>query len=118
MIVLAAVVAASVAVSASHSASSPAEEARRTRGEILVCRFTGKFIKSGLPTEDTKAIPLDTVDAWFLISVRVHEIREGELPSDSKQQTVFAVHSPSLFFRFHGLSIPEGSVLDVRPDSP
>lgn len=137
-VVFAMVLAAGAAYSAPRSASPLSEEARRTRGEVLVCRFSGEFIKSGLPTETTKAIPLDTIDASFLVVVRVREIREGELPGDWRERIVFAVHSPSRFFGQWGISPPEGSdhppgiyifslwrlpreegfALDVRPDSP
>ena len=109
MVVFAMVVAASVAYSASQSASPLSEEARHTRGEVLVCRFSGEFIKSGLPTETTKAIPLDRIDASFLVVVGVREIREGELPGDWRERIVFAVHSPSRFFGQRGISPPEGS---------
>ena len=64
------------------AASSPAAAAAALEadGWQLLCRFRGRFVSGGLPTEATRAIPLGGYDQRFLLRVRVDELLSGEVP--------------------------------------
>jgi hypothetical protein len=95
------------------AAQRSGDDERRARGEVLVCRFAGEFVASGLPDQipdlPAQAILLDLIEARFLLVVRVHEIQEGELPAGWSDKLAFAIHSPALFFGGQGISLPAGS---------
>jgi len=78
----------------------------RAQGEALICRFVGRFIKVSLPDAPIEAVPLDLVEANFVLAVQVDEVREGHLPDGWKEQIAFAIHSPTLFFGGRGIETP------------
>lgn len=95
-----------VPASSSPAAAAAAMEADGWR---RLCQFRGRFVSGGLPTEATRAIPLDGYDLRFLLKVRVDELLSGELPKPWEDEVVFAVHSPSMFFRLRqGVLIEKG----------
>jgi len=121
------------------AASSPeaAAAALEAAGWRPICRFRGRFVSGGLPSEVTQAIPLDGYDLRFLLKVRVDELLEGEVPEPWEDEIVFAVHSPSMFFRLRlrvpiekGKRLPSGAFrfglwkkdgayhLDLQPVDP
>ncbi len=102
-----------VPAAASPEAAAAALEADGWR---QLCRFRGRFVSGGLPAEATRAIPLDGYDLRFLLKVRVDEVLAGEVPEPWEDEIVFAVHSPSMFFRLRhrlplekGRHLPEGA---------
>ena len=91
------------------SPSRASAEALEADGWAQLCRFRGRFVGGGLPTEPTRAIPVDSYDLRFLLVVRVEELLVGAVPEPWEDEIVFAVHSPSMFFRLrHGLTIAKG----------
>ncbi len=101
-----------------ESSPAAAAAALEADGWRRLCRFRGRFVSGGLPTETTQAIPLDGYDLRFLLVVRVDELLAGEVPEPWEEEIVFAVHSPSMFFRLRhrvllekGRHVPEGELL-------
>jgi len=95
-------------LSAAPSATSARENGkpRHAQGEALLCRFLGRFIKVSLPDAPIQAIPLDLIDANFVVAVQVDAIREGHLPDGWREQIAFVIHSPALFFGGQGIEPP------------
>lgn len=121
-LILAAVAAVAAGGRAQDAPASPpagvAASALEADGWTRLCRFRGRFVSGGLPTEATRAIPLDGYDLRFLLKVRVDELIEGAVPEPWEDEIVFAVHSPSMFFRLRlglrpgeGKHFPDGELL-------
>ncbi len=97
--------------SETSSIDRSAREARRLeKGETVVARFEGEFVSAGQPPESTAILPLDLLEVWYVVEVRLMKLLEGRLPDGWSTEIRFGVHSPAIFFGMRGLDGGEGRV--------